>query len=256
MGKKQQIKKSKTFTLIKDKKYTNLISILIAFSLTLWAVFAATWVELLISQQSSTWTGSSNNAAISFSTWSTPTYYINKWNNSTIIWNYLQWYYYDSVFWYFRLDWSWDKKENVRIVWTTSKCWTGVWYKLWWKAKWVYSTGTLDGSSEIESAWYIDFDHNSSTFVYYCEEDKQLYWRWYSRWIWYQDFEWIWFEILADWTTTTVFTWATDLFLNDNTDVNIIQAFTGANSNASLDKLLWEEYNFDTDKGSIFYIIK
>ncbi len=253
MGKKQQRKKIKSFTLLKDKKNRTLVSILIAFALTTGVIFAATGVQLLISQQSATilW---SNNSTISFSTWGVTkhTHYVNEGDNSTIIWNYLQWYYYDSVFWYFSLNWSTNKNENVRIIWTTSKCWTWFWYKLWWKAKWIYSTGWTD----MDSAWYIDFDHNSSTFVYYCENDKKLHWKWYSRWIWYQDFEWIWFEILADWTTTTTFTWATDLFLNDNTNVDIIEVFTGSNSNASLDKLLWEEYNFDADKGSIFYIIK
>ena len=253
MGKKQKIKKAHNFKLLKDKNNQTLISILISLSLTLWVVFAATWIELLISQQSSSnlW---SNNSTISFSTWwiSKSTYYVNQWNNSTIIWNYLKWYYYDNIFGYFRLDWSNDKNQNVRIVWTTSKCWSWVWYKLWWKAKGVYSTG----GNDKESAWFIDFDHNSSTFVYYCESDKKLHWKWYSRWIWYQDFEWIWFEILSDWTSTTTFTWAIDIFLNDTTDVNIIEVFTWSNSNVWIDKILWEQFKFDTTQESIFYIIK
>ena len=253
MGKKQKIKQAKIFTLLKDKKNRTLISIVISLSLTIGVVFAATGIELLISQQSSTNQGS-NHSTISFSTgWITKfTYYVNDWNNSTIIWNYLKWYYYDSVFWYFRLDWSTDKTKNVRIVWTTSKCWSWVWYKLWGKAKGVYSIWGTD----YWSAWYIDFDYNSSTFVYYCESDKKLHWKWYSRWIWYQDFEWIWFEILVDWNSTTAFTWATDIFLNDNTDVDMIKSFTWSNSNAWIDKLLWERYNFDATKESIFYIIK
>jgi len=87
MGKKQKIKKAHNFKLLKDKNNQTLISILISLSLTLWVVFAATWIELLISQQSSSnlW---SNNSTISFSTWwiSKSTYYVNQWNNSTIIW--------------------------------------------------------------------------------------------------------------------------------------------------------------------------
>ncbi len=251
MGKKQKIKKTGSFKLLKDKKNKTLISILIAFSLTFWVVFAATGIELLIVQQSATSTWS-NNSTVSVSTWWEPkwTYYVNNWNNSTIIWNYLKWYYYDNVFWYFRLDWSPDKKKNVRIVWTTPKCGTWVWYKLWWKAKWVF------GWPEYPSAWYINFNHNSSTFVYYCENDKKLHWKWYSRWIWYQDFEWIWFEIVSDWTSSTVFTGATDIFLNDDTDIDIIEVFTGSNSNVWLDKILWEKYNFDATNESIFYIIK
>ena len=154
------------------------------------------------------------------------------------------------MFLYFKLDWSGQKNQNVRIVWTTSKCGSWVWYKLWWKAKWVF------GGVDYPSAWYIDFDHNSSTFVYYCESDWELHWRWYSRWIWYQDFEWIWFEILSDGTSTTTFTWASDIFLNDDTDIDIIGVFTGSNSNAWIDKLLWERYRFNSTKESIFYIIK
>lgn len=255
MGKKQKINKIKSFKLLTDKKNKTLVSFLIALSLTVWVVFAATWVELFISKQSSLnrW---SNNSLISFSTWSTTTHYINEGNNSTIIWNYLKGYYYDSVFWYFRLDWSSDKKENVRIVWTTSKCTSWFGYKLWWKAKWVYSTAWLDIGADLDSAWYIDFDHNSSTFVYYCEVDKSLHWKWYSRWIWYQDFEWIWFEVVVDWTSETIFTWSTDIFINDNTDLDQIKVFTGSDSNVSTDELLWEKYHFDTTKGSLFYIIK
>ena len=94
MVKKQKIKKAKSFALLKDKKNRTLISIIVSLSLTLWVVFAATGIELLISQQSSTNQGS-NNSTISFSTGGTTksTHYVNEGNNSTIIWNYLKWYY-------------------------------------------------------------------------------------------------------------------------------------------------------------------
>lgn len=71
---------------------------------------------------------SSNSSSIIFSNeeWKKTKYY-NKDNNSDIIWNYLSWSYYSTLYGYFDF-------ENVRFVWSTSKCQNSYWYKLAWKA--------------------------------------------------------------------------------------------------------------------------
>jgi hypothetical protein len=154
------------------------------------AVYSADTIWEYIKTQTSTSKGS-NNSEITFSNKST-TYYINKDNNNSPIWDYLKWYYYDSKFWFFRLDWSDTKTKNTRIIWNTDKCSSGNWYKFW-------------GFAYSKYVWYIKFDYNSDIFVYYCENDNKLHWYWYSKHLWFQAFEWIWFKIgLIDTTTPEI----------------------------------------------------
>ncbi len=168
--------------------------------------------------------------------------YINKWNNSTIIWNYFQWYYYDDMFGFFKLDWSSNANDNVRVVSATSKCTSSYGYKLWWYA---YSA----------DFWFIDFDHNKDIFVYYCEADKQLYGYGYSKTLWFQNFTWIEFEIIPN-VQTIVENTSTWVFVNDSTRIESIQTYTGTTSNFDYNSIWWDINEFDTTKESIFYIIK
>lgn len=220
-----------------------LLNALISLLLTIPIVYWADILSESISFQKAEVTGS-YNSEISFSTWSTNfhTSYINAWNNSTIIWNYFTGYYYDSVFWFFQLDWSSNPEKNVRIFSSTDECPTGYWYKLWWKA---FS----------ENAWFIDFNYSSDVFVYYCESDSKLHWKAYSKEIGVQNFEWIEFEIITSWDTEAIIT-NSDVFSNDNTRINIEEVFTWSNSNVSIDEILWEDLKFDQTEESIFYIVK
>lgn len=211
------------------------ISFLSFFSF--WVVFWAWFTSIFIEAQQSTglW---STNSVISF-TWSeSPTtwnewYYVNLGDNSSIIWNYFEWFYYDSVFWLFQLDWSNDTNENVRIVDSTSNCWTGYGYKLWWRA---YSG----------KAGYIDFDYNSSTYVYYCEDDNRLHWTAYSQYVWYQNFEWIEVQVIPNIASLVTELWS-EIFVNDYTNIG---------DSTSSWSLGWDTINLDDTKESIFYIIK
>lgn len=221
----------------KIKKFfmRNIFVILSSFFI-FWAVFWSFTSYLITSQYStSVW---SNNSIISF-TWTATKewYYINNEDNSAIIGNYFEWYYFDSLFWFFKLDWSANQYENVRITDSTDACTTWYWYKLWWKA---FS----------EQAWYIDFDYNSSTFVYYCLDDGKLHGTAFSDYIWFQDFEWIWVSIVNSITDLTQNV-SDSLFMNDTTTVNI--------SSSSLDwieTLWWNITQTDVYKESIFYIVK
>ena len=113
------------------------------------------------------------------------TYYVNKNNDYNAIWDYLKGYYYDSVYWYFRLDWSDDLNNNVhfssKFSWDSTKCSSGTWYTLSWFAYSKYY-------------WYINFDY--WTWVYYCVNDNKLHWFAYSDHLWYQSFEGIKFNII------------------------------------------------------------
>ncbi len=231
MKKKQKIKK----ILLANA----LLSLVMTVPVVYWADIVAE--NLPFQQASSPW---SYNSEILISTWSTSyqTQYINAWNNSTVIWNYFKGYYYDSVFGFFKLDWSPDRWKNVHIWGSTNKCATGYGYRLAWRA---YS----------QNAWYIDFYPTTTTFVYYCESDWKLHWKAYSKAIGFQSFEWIEFAIITQWITDTETT-GTWIFVNDNTTIDIQEVFTGSNSNVSIDEMLWEDVKFDAQDESIFYIVK
>jgi hypothetical protein len=231
------MKKQKLKKIIKK----NIVWVLFSFFI-IWSVFWA-FTSYLITTQSATelW---SNNSIVSF-TWSVwnEWYYVNDWDNSAIIWNYFTWYYYDSLFWFFKLDWSSNPNENVRISWSTSICSTWYWYKLEWKA---YS----------EISWYIDFNYNSSTFVYYCLDDGKLHGTAYWKYIWYQDFEWIQVEVVNSVTDlTNNVSWS--LFINDTTNINNSIVWWWWEEIIWWWTVLWWNVNqlIDTNE-SIFYIIK
>ncbi len=207
-----------------------------------WTVFWA-YTSFLIDSQLATKKGSFDSI-ISFS-WTTGRewYYVDDEDNSAIINNYFKWYYYDSLFWFFKLDWSSDKNENVKIIDSTDKCETGYWYKLWWKA---YG----------DSAWYIDFNYNDSTFVYYCLDDWELLGTAYWKYIWFQGFDWIKISVVNS-IEDLAQTVSHDIFINDTTKI------TEPTYNISewwptdwWTSIWWNIYQIDANKESIFYIVK
>lgn len=242
--KKQKIKK-----LLKLYKKI-IITLVFLLWFGVWTIFGVLFTEYEITAQTATWTWSYNSKVIiedeSTGSWA---YYVNQRNNSTIIWNSFSGYYYDSVYWYFKLDWSEDINDNVRIVDSTNKCSTWYWYKLDWFALWWW-------------AWFIDFWHNSNTFVYYCLDDNKMYGTAYWKHIWYQDFEWISLEILVDVETLVEHVTEDTIFINDNSKIDdiILPTWKISNlpktSNASNNQLWWDVFNIDDTKESIFYIIK
>lgn len=197
---------------------------------------AVTW-DLDITTQNAINLGS-NSSLISVSTWST-TQYINENNDSETIWNSFSWYYYDSAFWFFKLNWSSTWSNNVRVVSSTDKCSSGYWYKIWWYA---YS----------EYAWLIDFDFNNDIFVYYCESDSKLHWFAYSENNWFQNFDWIWLDLISVTTNIPeIFQNNWDpFFVNNNTMLleNKNDIFTNA--------IQWQRNNVEVAKETIFYVLK
>ncbi len=227
---------------IMKKKQQLFLHIILSFVITCSIVYWADVVSEELSRQEGTLAWASK--VIVTNEPLKPTTYINAGNNSTVIWNYLAWYYYDSIFWYFRLDWSNDKSKNVRIIESTERCTTGYGYKLWGKAK------SSNSPSGEDTAWYIDFDYSDSTFVYYCESDQSLHWKAYSETLWFQDFEWIWFQIITEWNTEFS-TGASNVFVNDTSQLDTVSS-----GSYSIDTILWEQFKFDTSEESIFYIFK
>lgn len=222
------------------KKFLNRKKIYIFASFFMFSSVYATFTLFLITPQTSTqvW---SNNSIISF-TWVTDKqwYYVNDENNSTIIKNYFKGYYYDNLYWYFKLDWSNDKTKNVKIIWSTDKCNTWYWYKLWWKA---YN----------EFVWYIDFDYDLNNFVYFCSIDWKLHWKAYSKIIWFQNFEWIDIQIVVE--VESLFEKITNyIFNNDTTEIE--QNTYNINNEQNLNTFWWDLIQTETVKESIFYIIK
>ena len=228
------MKKQKLKNIIKIQKYIifTLISI-IWISIAYWSFQS---LQITSQQATNSWSYNSK-IEIKSSSWA---YYINNRNNSSIIWNYFEWYYYDSLYWIFKLNWSSDINKNVRIVSWTNKCSSWYWYNLWWKAYSKY-------------AGYIDF-----SWVYYCLSDKKLHWKAYSKFIWYQSFEGIWFEIITKAQANAILE-TNSWFLNDSKDIlnkEKIKWKQKTNSNAWSFKIWWDEFKIDDTKGSIFYIIK
>ncbi len=166
--------KKRKFFLIK----ASILSIIILFWWTI--AYAIDSVSDYIKTNSSTSFGS-NNSKITFSN-NLLSYYVNKNNDHIIVWDYFKWYYYDSVYWYFKFNWNNDRTKNVSFVWTTDKCSSWEWYKIWWYAYSKY-------------AWYIKFDYDNNNYVYYCKNDNKLHWYGYSKHLWFQSFEWIVFKI-------------------------------------------------------------
>ena len=140
-------------------------------------VYAIDTIWDYIKTQTSTWTWTNQNK-ITFSKHKT-TYYINKDDDNILIWDMLRWYYYDNIYWYFRLDWSQNSSDNVHITNETVSNWACTeWYKFSWKAYSKYM-------------WYINFNYSSSIFVYYCKTDNKIYWDTYSTNLWKQNLDWI-----------------------------------------------------------------
>lgn len=207
-------------------------------------VFAAD-ISYLIPTQNATWFGS-NNSQIGVSvvlggTIDGGTYYIEKWWNSSAIWNYLTGYYFDSGMWFFLLNWSSNPSKNVSFIWSTSKCPNSYGYQLWW-----YAYNPYFG--------FMQFDYSSDIFVYYCEGDKKLHGFGYNPYVGFQNFEWIQFEIFP-WSGWLLGTTNSDLFVNDTSNINIDSSYTWSDSNYSKDWIGWETFNIDDTKESVIYII-
>jgi len=153
--------------------------IIITFFSIIWITYAIDVIWDYIKTQISTWTWTNSNKII-FSNKKT-TYYINKDDDNILIWDQLRWYYYDNIYWYFRLDWSQDLARNVYI-----NDWP---YNIWWCNE-AYS---FTWSAYSKYMWYIDFYYDSNNFVYYCNDDdkKIIYWTGYTELLWKQIFDWI-----------------------------------------------------------------
>jgi hypothetical protein len=204
------------------------------FSVVFWATV------LNITQQTSTLTGSNNGVSTFSLDGSHLSQYVNTGDDSTVIGNHFEWYYHDSLAWFFQLNWSSDVSENVRVVWTTSACPSWVGYKLWWKA---YS----------QYAWYIDFAYSDSVFVYYCESDGLLHGEAYSKYTWFHRFEWIGFQIATAITQEAETQSNTGTFVNDDTIIDS----TSENPGDPSQRTSWEFIDtFEDSWESLFYIIK
>lgn len=217
------------------------VCVLIVFGI----VFAEDFPSFQFSDTFSTGSGSNGSQVKVFDDTPANNYtleYWNKGNNSTVIGNYFRGYYYDTMLWFFRLDWSADTSENVRIIGSTGICPSGYGYKLW-------------GYAYSESAGFIDFDYNSNIFVYYCEIDKELHGFGYSEMVGFQNFEGIGFEIIPN-IGTVAETTGTGVFVNDTTTINDIVTFTWATSNYDYNTIGGDTINLDVTEESIFYIIK
>jgi len=165
---------------MRKNTYTIIALLVLLSSWLYYTIASANSSSVLLDAQASTGLGSNSSQVQIFAD---TLEYHNRGNNSSVIGNYFVWNYYDSIYGNFTLNWSTNTLENVRIVSSTSACWTGDYgYQLGWYA---YS----------ELGWYIDFDYNDSIFVYYCNSDNSLRWYAYSAHIGYQNFAGISFDI-------------------------------------------------------------
>jgi len=171
------MKKNKKKRVFLKKSFFSKITIFVFFSFftVIWVTFAMDVIWDYIKTQ--TWIGIwTNSNKITFSNKKT-TYYINKNDDENFVWDQLRWYYYDDTYWYFRLDWDKDLSKNVYInSWPNNINWCNNAYSFTWSAYSKY-------------VWYMDFHYDNEKFVYYCDDDKTIYWTWYTENLWEQIFD-------------------------------------------------------------------
>ncbi len=167
----------------------------------------------------------------------------NTWTKITIrqlsatIGNYLQGYYYDSVYGFFKLDWdSTTLVNNVHIVDSTDKCPTGYGYK-------------FGGYAEGVDAGYLNFNYDSSTFVYFCESDQKLHGYAYNSNLWLQNFEGISMSVVSSSTNIPNVFNVPDPFFSNNSSILLLQ-------NHETPSLQGDISSSDWGKSVIFYIVK
>lgn len=195
----------------------------------------------------------SNNSLIyvgpSITGWNGDLTYINRGNNSSIIDNYFTGYYYDTLYGYFKVDYLATMEENVRVVSSYSGC--GTWYGY-----------KLGGYAYSEYYGFVDFDFNSSVFVYYCETDSSLHGYAYSDTLGFQSFEGIDFPIEVTTSNTPIVLTSNTSFTNDsstiltNSDSNSSQNNGQIDPNYSDTTIQTFQGSFEPEDDSMFYIIK
>jgi hypothetical protein len=239
----------------KNKKFFLSKRFLSKFWISIWIIiFSLIWVYWIdtiwdyIKTQTSTWTWTNSNK-ITFSNKKT-TYYINKNDDDILTWDKLRWYYYDNIYWYFRLDWSQTESNNVHITSTSSisidSC--NKWWKFSWKAYSKYM-------------WYIDFNHTWSwTFVYYCEDDKKIYWNTNSTNLWKQNLNWIEINIrekqIIDDITQKVETQDDNNYIENTGSIQSTDNNWNDNNIGGWDKYEIEKSDIEELEWNVFWIIK
>lgn len=150
---------------------------------------------------------------------------VNSGDDSSTVGNYFRGYYFDSNYGFFKLDWSADTTQNVRILESTDKCAAigigGYGYK-------------IGGYAKSEEVGFIKFDYSSDIFVFYCDSDKKLHGYAYSDIAGFQNFEGISVDISGAPSVLTTFS---DPFF-------------------SLDSIQGESPITDPNKEIFFYVIK
>lgn len=243
----------------KKKKFFIGKIILLTFIITFWT-WITYWIDSIwdyIKTQIATWSWSNSNTT-TISRWAKTTYYINKDNNNNYLGDYLRWFYYDNIYWYFRLDWSSDLTESVHFEnWpiVINYPWNSIcnnWYKLWWKAYSKY-------------VWFINFNFDASTFVYYCKDDNSLHWHTNSISLWRQSFEWIQFRTIK--TNEIQKIEDNSTFKNNSNLIKDKDTYDTSNNNFDNNESIWWWDKFEIERTeiiewrwkyneSIFWIIK
>lgn len=108
----------------------------------------------------------------------------------------------------------------------------------------------------------MDFDFNSSVFVYYCETDSSLHGYAYSDTLGFQSFEGIDFPIEVTTSNTPIVLTSNTSFTNDsstiltNSDSNSSQNNGQIDPNYSDTTIQTFQGSFEPEDDSMFYIIK
>jgi len=176
-----------------------IISFFLFLIVWVWVIFAAnTIIHRIPGSQSSTWPSpypSQNTITLTGSSASATNEWLllmNQDNDSNVVWDYLQWYYYDAAYGVYSVDES--VANRVKITST-----------LWGSCAPGKTGYKMDGFAYNPEFWFVDFGYDTTRFVYICVpddfNDKSLStnfgWYAYSQYTGFQNFDGIVSDVLV-----------------------------------------------------------
>lgn len=167
-----------------------------------WAIFAANTIRVTVPETTNdtSWPKSYDAQELYIQSWTLDLINLN--NDDILVGDYFSWFYHDSAYWAFEMQYSWVSGNSSDTQWVTitgtdvsSDCWDSTTYA-WYK---------LNGFSYNKDFWAMNFSHDTNNYVFICvprlensELSSFLWGNAYSELIGTQYFGWIEFDAYVD----------------------------------------------------------